>query len=172
MSIAFYREALPLLIDLLQGDPYHFDALIAQPGNAAGPLAFDHCPAGGKVGVRGFRLALVGGTDFSCNNKDMGHVRTWAYVDGKLTYDAWVEAGYPLKMHEYLASGGPVVSADLPSVRPFGDVVAICDIDEKTLDAKADHKDWPQAVREAREEQMRKINDSSPRGHSSIAKGR
>jgi hypothetical protein len=40
----------------------------------------------------GFRLALVGGTDFSCNNKDMGHVRTWAYVDGKLTYDAWVEA--------------------------------------------------------------------------------
>ena len=37
----------------------------------------------------------------------------------------WMESAYPLKLHEYLASGPPVVSSDLPSVRPFGDVVAI-----------------------------------------------
>lgn len=40
------------------------------------------------------------------------------------------------------------------------------------LIAKADHKDWPQAVREAREELLRQINDRSRGGHSSIAKGR
>lgn len=40
------------------------------------------------------------------------------------------------------------------------------------LIAKADNKDWPMAVREAREELLRQINDRSRRGHSSIAKGR
>jgi len=40
------------------------------------------------------------------------------------------------------------------------------------LMAKADHKDWGQAVRAAREELLRQINDRSTRGHSSIAKGR
>jgi hypothetical protein len=37
----------------------------------------------------------------------------------------WTEGIYPLKLHEYLAAGRPVVSADLPSVRPFGRVVQI-----------------------------------------------
>lgn len=37
----------------------------------------------------------------------------------------WMEAAYPLKLHEYLASGPPVVSTDLPSVREFANVVAI-----------------------------------------------
>ena len=43
----------------------------------------------------------------------------------RLGDDLWVEGGYPLKLHEYLATGQPVVSADLPSVRPFAHVVAI-----------------------------------------------
>ena len=43
----------------------------------------------------------------------------------RLADDLWVEGIYPLKLHEYLATGRPVVSADLPSVRPFAHVVAI-----------------------------------------------
>jgi glycosyltransferase involved in cell wall biosynthesis len=37
----------------------------------------------------------------------------------------WMDSAYPLKLHEYLASGPPVVSTDLPSVRPFAAVVAV-----------------------------------------------
>ncbi|MEZ5564340.1 MAG: glycosyltransferase [Gammaproteobacteria bacterium] len=36
----------------------------------------------------------------------------------------WMDSAYPLKLHEYLASGPPVVSTDLPTVRPFSGVVA------------------------------------------------
>jgi len=39
------------------------------------------------------------------------------------------------------------------------------------LRAKADHSDVGQAVRQAREDLMRQINDRSRRGHSSFAKG-
>ena len=41
------------------------------------------------------------------------------------TSGGWWVNGYPLKLHEYLASGGPVVSAGLEAIRPFGDVVDI-----------------------------------------------
>lgn len=41
--------------------------------------------------------------------------------DGNL----WSAAGYPLKMHEYLAAGRPVVSTDLVSVREFTSVLAL-----------------------------------------------
>lgn len=40
------------------------------------------------------------------------------------------------------------------------------------LVAKAEHGDIGQAVREAREDVLRQINDRSRRGHSSFAKGR
>ena len=43
----------------------------------------------------------------------------------RLADDYWVKAGYPLKLHEYLAAGRPVVSADLATVRPFAAVVSI-----------------------------------------------
>jgi ribosome-associated translation inhibitor RaiA len=39
------------------------------------------------------------------------------------------------------------------------------------LSAKEDHADLGQAVREAREDLLRQINDRSRRGHSSFAKG-
>lgn len=55
-------------------------------------------------------------------------------VDG----DGWWRDIYPLKLHEYLASGPPVVSTDLPAVRPFADVVALCCNREQWLAAIAE----------------------------------
>jgi hypothetical protein len=34
---------------------------------------------------------------------------------------------YPLKLHEYLAGGRPVVGTRLPSLEPFGDVISLAD---------------------------------------------
>jgi glycosyltransferase involved in cell wall biosynthesis len=42
-----------------------------------------------------------------------------------LSDELWVKGCYPLKLHEYLAVGLPIVSADIPAVRQFADVVAI-----------------------------------------------
>ncbi|WP_200343606.1 glycosyltransferase [Rhodovibrio sodomensis] len=39
----------------------------------------------------------------------------------------WWSAGYPLKMHEYLATGKPVISTPLQTVQPFGHVIDIRD---------------------------------------------
>lgn len=39
--------------------------------------------------------------------------------------DGWMVFGYPLKMHEYLAAGKPVVASALESVEDFEEVVAI-----------------------------------------------
>lgn len=39
--------------------------------------------------------------------------------------DGWAYFGYPLKLHEYLAGGKPVVGSDLPSIREFSGVIAI-----------------------------------------------
>ena len=40
--------------------------------------------------------------------------------------DGWWRDIYPLKLHECLASGRPVICSDLPAVREFGHVVSIC----------------------------------------------
>lgn len=48
----------------------------------------------------------------------------------------WTYYGYPLKMHEYLACGKPTVSADLPAVREFSEVVVI----------PADYTGWCRAI--------------------------
>ena len=48
----------------------------------------------------------------------------------RVSGDVWTEGIYPLKLHEYLAAGRPVVSADLPSVRPFADVVRMAKADD------------------------------------------
>lgn len=57
----------------------------------------------------------------------------------RLSDQSWIKAGYPLKMHEYLAVGHPVVSTDLPTVRLFSEVVRIADGVE----------DWHAAIDEA-----------------------
>jgi len=46
----------------------------------------------------------------------------------------WTYYGYPLKMHEYLACGKPSISADLPEVRPYSDVVTIAHTYDQWLD--------------------------------------
>jgi glycosyltransferase involved in cell wall biosynthesis len=57
----------------------------------------------------------------------------------RLADQDWIRAIYPLKLHEYLAAGLPVVSADVPSVRPFASTVRIATgVDE-----------WEQALNDA-----------------------
>ena len=47
--------------------------------------------------------------------------------------DNYTQYIYPLKMHEYLASGKPVVSAPITSVEVFGDVIALARTREEWL---------------------------------------
>lgn len=47
----------------------------------------------------------------------------------------WWHSGYPLKLHEYLAVGKPVVSVDLEVVLPFQSVIAIARTVEDWVDA-------------------------------------
>jgi glycosyltransferase involved in cell wall biosynthesis len=49
--------------------------------------------------------------------------------------EGWWRDIYPLKLHEYLATGLPVVSADVAAVRDFAEVVAICEGRESWLAA-------------------------------------
>jgi ribosome-associated translation inhibitor RaiA len=55
--------------------------------------------------------------------------------------------------------------------KPDYRVVLEVDYGKNHLLAKAESKDVGQAVREARDDVIRQINDRSPRGHSSFAKG-
>jgi glycosyltransferase involved in cell wall biosynthesis len=63
-------------------------------------------------------------------------VNLMCYLESDELWTAW---GYPLKLHEYLAAGRPVVSSGLPSVRPFGDVVYIA----------SGTDDWQNAIEDA-----------------------
>jgi glycosyltransferase involved in cell wall biosynthesis len=52
----------------------------------------------------------------------------------KIDDGLWTTSIYPLKLHEYLASGLPVVSADIPSVRDYPNVVWIATDEESWLE--------------------------------------
>jgi len=64
---------------------------------------------------------------------------------------------YPLKLQEYLATGKPVVSAALPALLPYGDVVSIAEShrDFEAKIAQAIQDDTPEA-RETRQEVARR----------------
>lgn len=51
----------------------------------------------------------------------------------------WMDSAYPLKLHEYLASGPPVVSTDLPTMQPFASVVATA----------RNNAEWQASIRQA-----------------------
>lgn len=58
-------------------------------------------------------------------------VNTLCYkVDG-----TWVVHGYPLKLHEYLATGLPVIGSALKIFDEFSDVMAICNTPEEWINA-------------------------------------
>ena len=76
------------------------------------------------------------------------------------------------RLHEY-----PEVVADVRISNSRNgahqyNVTVELDYGRNHLMAKADHTDMGQAVREAREELLRQINDRSRRGHSSFLKRR
>ena len=49
--------------------------------------------------------------------------------------EGWALLGCPLKLHEYLATGKPVVSSNLPSVREFADVVRVAESCDEWISA-------------------------------------
>jgi glycosyltransferase involved in cell wall biosynthesis len=54
----------------------------------------------------------------------------------------WTAAGYPLKLHEYLAADKPIVSSPLSSVLPFSEVVDLVETLEEwelAIDAALEH---------------------------------
>jgi glycosyltransferase involved in cell wall biosynthesis len=62
-------------------------------------------------------------------------VNTMCY---RTTPGGWWTAIYPLKLHEYLAAGRPIVAADLETLLPFSAVVAIAHSTEEWIAAIED----------------------------------
>lgn len=81
---------------------------------------------------------LLGHKDHRLLPAYMGHMdaNVMCY---RINVDLWTAGVYPLKLHEYLAVGQPVVSTDLATVRPFESVVAIAH----------DWGEWENAIEEA-----------------------
>jgi teichuronic acid biosynthesis glycosyltransferase TuaH len=59
--------------------------------------------------------------------------------------NAYTQAIYPLKLHEYLAAGRPVLASRINSVLPFEGVVRVADTPEEWLDAIRAALDEPAA---------------------------
>ncbi len=64
----------------------------------------------------------------------------YAHVDANAMFyrtdgEGWWHGIYPLKLHEYLATGRALLGSDTPAVRAFADVVAICRSDAEWLRA-------------------------------------
>ncbi|MBU2894678.1 glycosyltransferase [Colwellia sp. D2M02] len=58
-------------------------------------------------------------------------INTMIYKSDK---SGWASSGYPLKLHEYLAVGKPVISADIEAVREFSHVVSIAEGAEEWIE--------------------------------------
>jgi glycosyltransferase involved in cell wall biosynthesis len=65
--------------------------------------------------------------------------------------EGWARSIYPLKMHEYLASGKPIVGTGLESIREFSGVIRIADTPEEWQEAlQLAMRDKDQALAERR----------------------
>lgn len=108
---------LPLIVDLARREPGWQFVLMGPQGNFddATANALSECTRLPNVHT----LAPRTRQDLPAAMRSLD-VALMCYRPG-----TWMDSAYPLKLHEYLASGPPVVSSDLPSVRPFGAVVAI-----------------------------------------------
>ena len=74
------------------------------------------------------------------------------------TSGSWTKVAYPLKVHEYLGAGRPVVSMDLPMLRPL----------EKVIRFASDVDDWLTALDDAiagRGTGSKETRQASARGH-------
>jgi glycosyltransferase involved in cell wall biosynthesis len=123
-----------MIAELASREPtWHF-VLVGDPSPKSNPRAHaDRVLCQSRPNVH-----FLGGRPIQSIPSYVGHmdVNLMCY---RIADDMWIKAGYPLKLHEYLAAGHPVVSADIPSVRPFDAVVRIAD----------DVDDWHDAVRKA-----------------------
>ena len=70
----------------------------------------------------------------------------------------WVSVGYPLKMHEYLAAGPPVVSAPISTVRPFENCIALADSPEEWVEKITDALDGREAGTRVRRQNVARAN--------------
>lgn len=68
----------------------------------------------------------------------------------------WTFYGYPLKMHEYLACGKPCISADLPEVRLFSNVLKIAH----------SYKEWHDLI----DQELKHMSPDSVRKRMAVAK--
>lgn len=71
----------------------------------------------------------------------------------------WTYYGYPLKMHEYLASGKPVVASGLPAIKEFSRVISIPETTDQWLQAIDDGLSGKDGI--TPEERMRVAKDNS-----------
>jgi glycosyltransferase involved in cell wall biosynthesis len=107
--------------------------LVGQPGRVdpPGEVALQHLRTCANVHFLGFKSP----TDLPAYMSAMDVNVMWY----RLGDDVWTAGIYPLKLHEYLAVGRPVVSTDLPVVRAFDDVIRIA----------ANPEDWEHGIAEA-----------------------
>ncbi len=79
----------------------------------------------------GYRLPLVGGTDKMSSEVPVGLYRTYAKVDGELTYDGWCRA---VREGRTFLSGGPLLTLTVDGREP-GDTVELSGPGTVTVDA-------------------------------------
>lgn len=127
---------LPLLVDLARAHPDWQFILIGARNNDLGEDLADAWETAHRLS----NVHLLGHRHHSEVPAYMGHVEvnTMLYRTGP---GLWTEGGYPLKLHEYLATGRPVVGTALPSVEAFSHVVATA--------ASGDRAQWSARLDEA-----------------------
>ena len=123
-----------MIAELASRQPdWHF-VLVGDPSPKSNPRA----DADRALCMSRANVHFLGGRPIQAIPSYVGHmdVNLMCY---RIADDQWIKAIYPLKLHEYLAAGRPVVSADIPSVRPFSEVVRIAHGTD----------DWHAAIRDA-----------------------